>query len=168
MSDKLQVITDMLRELGLEREATWVEQREHVATLLKLNPATGYDNSCESCMSDSGSAHSRMCGVAAAWRALGDPRGAEDIEWAHEEALARAPDMERWANSPPGALFPSVAVDPNLKAGQVLVFSPQSIVRIVSLESPGTLQTGSPTWRDSVRPPQTASEWADLVDAPPK
>jgi len=92
VSDKLRVITDMLRELGMEREATWVEQREHVATLLKQPMGEFNDDgmSCSGCGCDvSFDTHFRACPVAAAWHVLGDPRGAENIERAHEEALRR-------------------------------------------------------------------------------
>ena len=46
----------------------------------------------------------RPCPIAAAWRALGDPRGAQDIERAHEEALrehrGRLPYTARYVQRP--------------------------------------------------------------------
>jgi hypothetical protein len=153
VSDKLQVITDMLREMGMEREATWMEQREHVATLLKLNPRTGEYYVCQVCEMDDGMSHLQACPVAAAWRALGDPRGAEDVERAHEESLRQESQrMNRAALGRRGLTLgkqftftaPNVTVDPNVKAGDVFVFNPRSIMRITNLETPGTLLAGPP------------------------
>lgn len=73
--------------------AKWASNAQHVRELLKRAEyhqadEEGGNSPCVECGSDSYSAHFGPCLVAAAWRALGDPRGAEDIERAHEEALA--------------------------------------------------------------------------------
>lgn len=97
----LKFATDALREVGLDEEARWLEQPQHVRALLKDPPgdrngecpgSLEYDDATGdvrgySCGGSPHHPHTRACPVAAAWRALGDPRGAEDIENAHEEAL---------------------------------------------------------------------------------
>lgn len=84
----LAVVCDQLRTLGLEDVARWVEHPEAVRELLSHAPTSYGGERCEVCdtafMEES---HYRTCSVAAAWRALGDPRGAADVERAHEEAL---------------------------------------------------------------------------------
>jgi len=78
---------DRLRELGATDDMlTWLEQPEAVRELMRLSPQTGYR--CESCAAYDDFAHERKCAVAAAWRALDDPRGAADIERAWDEAAA--------------------------------------------------------------------------------
>lgn len=73
--------------------AKWAANPQHVRELLKLDPyrpamIDGADGEyCWACYATDSAAHHPTCAVAAAWRALGDPRGAEDIERAHEEAL---------------------------------------------------------------------------------
>lgn len=74
----------------------------HVRELLSHEPHVRYNDGdeiseCPQCGTQtaahgresfpSGGPTRRYCRVAAAWRALGDPRGAADIERAHEEAL---------------------------------------------------------------------------------
>jgi len=96
VTDKLQVVVDMLREHGFDAEAKWIEQREHVAFYLTTLPADRNGECPDGCGGYHSVAHIASCKVAAAWRALGDPRGAEDIEVAHEEALRD----EAWRNNP--------------------------------------------------------------------
>jgi len=84
--------------------AKWAANAQHVRELLKHEPTIAsyegepdaVDHQCESCGVFNGGPHRTVafregiatpCRVATAWRALGDPRGAEDIERAHEEAL---------------------------------------------------------------------------------
>ena len=77
---------DRLRELGATDDMLkWLEQPEAVRTLLKLSPYNDAER-CEACDEDANDAHLRTCTVAAAWRTLGDPRGAADIEMAELEA----------------------------------------------------------------------------------
>jgi hypothetical protein len=107
--DAIRIATDILRELGLEDVARWVEHPDAVRELLRHDPASteGYSEAhCPACDMAEGYAHARWmkdrrhyCPVAAAWRALGDPRGAADIERAHEEAL-------EWDSRRPSAEFP--------------------------------------------------------------
>lgn len=82
-------ITDLLRQHGLEDVARWVEHPEAVRTLLKLALPVGECQGDESRCLGEGDwyAHSARCEVAAAWRSLGDPRGAADIANTHDEAL---------------------------------------------------------------------------------
>lgn len=74
-------------------QVRWLENPEAVRELLAAHPVmqatvNGEDGAvCPECYGNHGDAHQRICRVAAAWRALGDPRGAADIERAHEEAL---------------------------------------------------------------------------------
>ncbi len=89
----LAVVADQLRALGMEDEARWIEYPEAVRELLRHTPTTenAYDELyCVRCDAQSGDVHRPACHVAAAWRALGDPRGQADIERAHEEALTMA------------------------------------------------------------------------------
>lgn len=69
--------------------ATWAANPDAVRELLRHAPLTDeYDVLvCAACTAQAEEAHFRDCAIAAAWRALGDPRGAQDIERAHEEAL---------------------------------------------------------------------------------
>jgi hypothetical protein len=93
VNDKLQVVVDMLREHGFDTEARWIEQREHVAYYLTTAPADR-NGECPArdCMGHDYGAHSPSCKVAAAWRALGDPRAEIDLNNAHDEAI----NDERW------------------------------------------------------------------------
>ncbi len=103
-ANAIQVAIDILRELGHEDMAKWVEQPDAVRMLLDVSPF-GDGERCESCQCDAGESHQTNwvgadqipthCAVAEAWRALGDPRGAADIERAHEEAL-RQHSPGRW------------------------------------------------------------------------
>ena len=101
----LAVVCDQLRTLGLEDVARWVENPDAVRELLKHEPtyADFNDRTCPCCGVGDGEAHRRgelphdeHCRIAAAWRALGDPRGAADIERAHEEALRENRGPGRW------------------------------------------------------------------------
>ena len=116
---------DRLRELGATEEMlTWLREPEAVRALLRLNPTPSrVDVACD-CGVDHDEAHFRTCIVVTAWRALGDPRGAEDVERAHEEALLD----ERWRH----------------RTRDGAVFNPRSIMRITNLEAPGTLFAGQP------------------------
>ena len=94
MKPELAVITDQLRTLGLEDVARWVEHPEAVRVLLEsrqthaITSLGEYEGeSCDYCATHSPRPCERECRIAAAWRALGDLRGAADIERAHEEAL---------------------------------------------------------------------------------
>lgn len=67
----------------------WAANPGAVRELLKWAPMYGYDGQCPSCAEQTErTSHRRDCSLIAAWRALGDPRGAADIERAHEEANA--------------------------------------------------------------------------------
>lgn len=87
-------------------QVRWLLNPDAVRELVKHDPQileVGLDSTiCPSCEVGPGQAHQALltitgkvavspsrqrCAVAAAWRALGDPRGAADIERAHEEAL---------------------------------------------------------------------------------
>lgn len=88
-------------------QVRWLLNPDAVRELLKHTPlahALGAEEShCPSCGVAPGEAHvhrssfsvKQVCTVADAWRALGDPRGAADIERAHEEALAQQ-ERRRW------------------------------------------------------------------------
>ena len=86
--DALKIATDILRELGLEDVARWVEHPDAVRELLAATPNIPYDverggEGCDACSVGYPLAvriHARDCTVATAWRALGDPRGQADIE----------------------------------------------------------------------------------------
>lgn len=77
---------------------TWLEHPDAVRELLSHTPQESvYADriNCPACGAESSESHGRCelphddyCPIAAAWRAIGDPRGAEDFERAHEEALA--------------------------------------------------------------------------------
>lgn len=95
MSDPISVITDHLRDLGMEDVARWVENPGAVRLLVAL-PHYAPNETCRDCGADVDESHGQTfdhprnpqwCRIAAAWRALGDPRGQADIERAHEEAL---------------------------------------------------------------------------------
>lgn len=103
--DAIQVAVDILRTLGLEDVARWVEHPDAVRALLKCGGFSGHrdDLFCSECGESGWDAHERTCPVAAAWRALGDPRGQADIERAHEEALAEQGRIER-GRSPASAM----------------------------------------------------------------
>lgn len=77
---QLAVLADHLRSILPEKDAAdvvrWAAHPEAVRELLER---AGYE---------AGESPTDRRRVAAAWRALGDPRGAADIERAHEEALA--------------------------------------------------------------------------------
>ena len=73
-------------------QVRWLLHPEAVRILLKATPASPCgdreETRCWWChFHFLDEAHSRTCVGAAAWRDLGDPRGAADIERAHEEAL---------------------------------------------------------------------------------
>lgn len=113
---------DQLRELGATEDMlTWLRHPEAVRTLVNLDPEVGGDYACQKCMSYA--AHLSSCVVAAAWRALGDPRGAEDIERAHVEAIGedgwRA--RQRSREYAPRRPMPRVTADANVKDGQAFV-----------------------------------------------
>jgi hypothetical protein len=113
VNDKLQVVVDMLREHGFDTEARWIEQREHVTQLLSYRPYIGIyasEHVCAECEADEGTSCFANCKVAAAWRALGDPRALADVERAHDEALAD----ERRRNAPR---------DPNYRASTMTVMN---------------------------------------------
>ena len=97
-----QATEDRLRELGATDDVLrWVRNPDAVRALLKDPPADRngecpgsieYDDASRdvrgfACGGSEYDSHRRDCPIAAAWRALGDPRGAADIENAHEEAL---------------------------------------------------------------------------------
>lgn len=120
----LAVVCDQLRALGLEDVARWVEHPDAVRELLKrgelahVGDTHAGDWYCNGCGAPTDDAHQSVevnvfgrtpgerehCPIAAAWRALGDPRGQADIERAHEEALnqdrARANRGGIWDLSP--------------------------------------------------------------------
>jgi hypothetical protein len=80
--DAVKVAIDILRELGREEEARWIEHPGAVRELLKApmcHCGVPFD-----ALSD---IHNRTCPVTAAWRAIGDPRWLADVERAHDEAL---------------------------------------------------------------------------------
>lgn len=89
----LAVLADALRSALPESDAAevlrWATHPEAVRELLKHASGEEFDSGgesrCAACFSHD--VHYRTCRIAAAWRALGDPRGAADIERAHEEAL---------------------------------------------------------------------------------
>lgn len=101
-ANAIQVAIDILRELGREDEARWIEHPDAVRALLKDPPADRNGECPGSRERDDASgdvrgwlcggsvhdSHMPSCLIAAAWRALGDPRGQADIENAHDEALA--------------------------------------------------------------------------------
>ena len=92
-----QVAIDILRELGHEDEARWLEHPDAVRELLKHDPVERIDYEEVGCAgaecgggdptSEYRQPHSRTCPIAAAWRALGDPRAVADIQQAHERAI---------------------------------------------------------------------------------
>lgn len=121
----LAVFLDAAREAFGElapEVARWVEHPDAVRELLQLNPALSRDEaaeaygSCERCAAYDGEPHARDCPIAAAWRALGDPRGAADIERAHEEALRQNarlfPQWTRPGADEQAALNPRHVVQP--------------------------------------------------------
>ena len=81
-------------------QVRWLLNPEAVRVLLSHEPteANAPDWACPSCGAQWGWAHvhrstfsrQEVCSVSAAWRDLGDPRGAADIERAHEEALQQS------------------------------------------------------------------------------
>ncbi len=88
-ADAIRVAIDILRELGLEEQARWIEHPGAVRTLFRLGgDCADYEGECEGC--GAYSPHAANCEVFAAWHALNDPRAAADIERAHEEALVQA------------------------------------------------------------------------------
>ena len=94
----LAVLADALRSVLPESDAAevlrWATHPEAVRTLIALMPvAVNHDGGeihavvCPDCFESTYEAHGPACKVTAAWRALGDPRGAADIERTHVEAL---------------------------------------------------------------------------------
>ena len=87
-----EILTDEGHTVELAEDAA---QARAVRELLRHSPVstedyTGneWESICADCNENVDSrGHLQRCAVAAAWRALGDPRGAADIERAHEEAL---------------------------------------------------------------------------------
>ena len=75
-------------------QVRWLLHPEAVRELLHAASAPVDDFSeyraCLACSEPPHMAHLQGCRIAAAWRDLADPRGAADIERAHEEALAQA------------------------------------------------------------------------------
>lgn len=102
---QLAVLADHLRSILSEQDAAdvmrWAQHPEAVRELLLHDPlmfehdAAGVCPRCDAVMGEAHNLTSRVertglrfsCPVAAAWRALSDPRGAADVERAHEEAL---------------------------------------------------------------------------------
>lgn len=105
MPAQLAVLADHLRSILSEQDAAdvarWAQHPEAVRELLLHDPlmfehdAAGVCPRCDAPMGEVHNLTSRIesiglrfsCPVTAAWRALGDPRGAADIERAWEEAL---------------------------------------------------------------------------------
>lgn len=69
----------------------WATNPGAVRELLKHTPAYAPEDlvcPASECVTEHGRwPHTRQCPIASAWRALGDPRGAADIELAHDQAL---------------------------------------------------------------------------------
>lgn len=92
-----QVAIDILRELGHEDEARWLEHPDAVRELLRHDPIQRVDYEDIGCAGDGCDGgdpehdytqpHSRDCSVMAAWRALGDSRVDSNIARAHGRAL---------------------------------------------------------------------------------
>lgn len=90
---------DRLRELGASDDMLqWLREPGAVRELLKYAPLyADRTEQCSGCGAPAGEAHQnwngndgkglRHCEVAAAWRALGDRRGALDVDNAWDEAL---------------------------------------------------------------------------------
>lgn len=127
---------DRLRELGATDEMLrWLEHPEAVRVLLKGQPAdrngecpgsVEYDDATgdvcgRHCGGSEYSPHLPDCPVAAAWRTLGDPRGAADIELAHEEAIYD--DSHRSAARLRRQVLDrvEVVVDPNMKRDEIRI-----------------------------------------------
>lgn len=116
---------DRLRELGATDEMlTWLRHPEAVRALLKGEPTdrNGECTGAESgCYGSPYAPHIRLCEVAASWRTLGDPRGAQDIELAHEEALlehkTRAHNAEMDRHAPFQRI--NIVADPNMRDGEI-------------------------------------------------
>lgn len=91
------VLLDAARECyGDDSEQVrWLLKPDAVRELLRHAPSRAHGddvNYCPECGVPDGEAHGASkrrahCPVAEAWRALGDPRGDEDVELAHHEAL---------------------------------------------------------------------------------
>ena len=101
MKPELAVVCDQLRTLGLDDVARWVEHPDAVRTLLESDQTHAITSmgeyegeSCDGCTEERSPSHERECQIAAAWRAIGDPRGAADIERAHDEALQQETQVE--------------------------------------------------------------------------
>ena len=126
MTDALKVALDALREaLGECDVVRWVEHPDAVRELLRLSPATGEEYVCQVCEADDDTPHLRTCPIADAWRTLGDPRGADDIERAHVAALHQ--DRTRIFGVQPSTYeqWRAPLANPNVKEGQVIAFSPE-------------------------------------------
>ncbi len=88
----IQVAIDILRELGHEEQARWIEHPDAVRRLLvdgtcvdKPRASAGWY--CTGCQEHHMGPHAVDCSVMAAYRVLGDPRGASDMDAAHAAAL---------------------------------------------------------------------------------
>lgn len=104
----IQVAIDILRELGHEDIARWVEHPEAVRALLR-DPPADRNGECPgpaayetisgfhvgSCGGSEYHYHMRGCPIVAAWLAIGDPRAVVDVENAHEEALTEHTNPRR-------------------------------------------------------------------------
>ena len=116
---RLAVALDAIREaFGDDSDVSrWAANAQHVRNLMeRARYAEGSDDGeaprCVDCgaapwephtrtqLLDSSGKPWRDCIVAAAWRALGDPRGAADIERAHEEALRTMPGRDLLSGAP--------------------------------------------------------------------
>jgi len=72
-------------------QVRWLLNPDAVRQLMKIAPTFTPEfhderEQCSTCRAEVGEAHDKGCVTAAAWRALGDPRGAADIERAETEA----------------------------------------------------------------------------------
>lgn len=100
---------DRLRELGIADDMlTWLAHPDAVRAMLKLGPYNDADR-CVACDEDAVDAHLRACPIAAAWRALGDPRGQADIERARDEAEWEDKSRERRSRMREAGLVASAA-----------------------------------------------------------
>lgn len=110
--------------------ARWAAHPEAVRELLRHTPwhlpeDRDYENDSPNCAgctavsvwNDADDAHARDCPIAAAWRALGDPRGAADIERAWEEALTMARQRSDGPHDAAALLAVMARMNPNPYVG---------------------------------------------------